>query len=445
MTQFEFYKSFMFVAELAIAELLYVNKFRRRKLFVLRAAGGIIALFAFAFLFPVASENPFYCSFVFLSVFLASVLVCKLMFAEKWISIIFCTIAGYTTQHLAYELFNIIMSLLGASAAGNMYGSAAFAGIFENLYEVAIYAAVYTVTYFVAYLLFASRLKSGEPIRLGAKFFFILSIVLLMIDIFLNAVVVYNPVSGAELHAMIIGVYNIVCCIISLYLQFEVTLRKKVESTLDTVQQMWHKAKEQYAASKENIEYINMKCHDFKHQMHALRGGAVSDTLISDIEKRITIYDSSAQTGNDALDVVLTEKSLACNNNGIRLTIIADGKKLDFMAQEDIYALFGNILDNAIEAVHKLDESRRVISLHVKTIEGILIVRESNYYSGELRFENGLPVTTKTDKRYHGFGLKSIQYICGRYGGDLSIKTDGGVFDMSIMFFRSVPAGNRDA
>ena len=54
-------------------------------------------------------------------------------------------------------------------------------------------------------------------------------------------------------------------------------------------------------------------------------------------------------------------------------------------------------------------------------------------------------MTTKTDKRYHGFGLKSIQYICGRYGGDLSIKTDGGVFDMSIMFFRSVPAGNRDA
>ena len=435
MTQFEFYTSFMFVAELVLAELLYVNKFRRRSLFPLRAAGGLAALLAFAFLFPAVSDNPFYRSFVFLSIFLASVLVNKFLFAESWLSIAFCTIAGYTTQHLAYELYNMCMSALGSSAASNMYGAGSFSDIFGNLYEAAIYAAVYVATYFVCYLLFGSRIEKGEPIRLEAKFIFILSVLLLVTDIFLNAVVVSNPVSGAELYATIIGVYNVICCVISLYLQFEVTLRKKAEHTLDTVQQMWHKAKEQYAASKENIEYINMKCHDFKHQVRALRALA-DEAVISDIEEHITIYDSSARTGNDALDVILTEKSLACNGNGIRLTIIAEGDKLDFMEQSDIYALFGNILDNAIEAVQGLDEARRVISLHVKAIGGILMIRESNYYDGELLFENGLPVTTKTDRHYHGFGLKSIRYICGRYGGDMSVKTDGGVFDLSILFFR---------
>ena len=111
-----------------------------------------------------------------------------------------------------------------------------------------------------------------------------------------------------------------------------------------------------------------------------------------------------------------------------------DGERLGFMREEDIYSLFGNLIDNAIDAVRPLAEGKRVIGLRVKAAETLLSVNIHNYYEHALTFVSGMPQTTKPEKEYHGFGLKSVRYICGRYGGDMSINTDGGIFNINIMF-----------
>ena len=48
--------------------------------------------------------------------------------------------------------------------------------------------------------------------------------------------------------------------------------------------------------------------------------------------------------------------------------------------------------------------------------------------------ENGLPLTTKKDKDYHGFGMKSIQLVVNKYDGDLNVNVANNVFSLSIMF-----------
>ncbi len=136
-------------------------------------------------------------------------------------------------------------------------------------------------------------------------------------------------------------------------------------------------------------------------------------------------------------DVILTEKSLLCNKNGIIINIMAEGEKLGFMAKEDIYALFGNMLDNAIEAVKNVDDDNRTIMLNIKAVGEMLVIRESNYYTDPIEFEDGLPVT-KGDKRFHGYGVKSIKFVCDRYDGDITIKAENNVFTMNILFMNGV-------
>ena len=87
----------------------------------------------------------------------------------------------------------------------------------------------------------------------------------------------------------------------------------------------------------------------------------------------MAIYDNIYQTGNDALDLVLTEKSLLCDEYNIKLSSMIDGAALDFMNTTDVYALFGNLLDNAIESVMKEpDEEKRIISVQMaKKVSGI--------------------------------------------------------------------------
>lgn len=438
MTQLEVYKSFQFMAELLLAESLFVFRLRRRSLPWLRIPVGIGLCFLFSWLFPVLSTDAFYCSFMFLAIFAFTILICKGVFKETWLTVVFLCIAGYTTQHMTYELYSLALNLMGANADTPMgfYGSE-FAGTFSNPFLAVVYFYIYIVTYFLSFFFFGRKIKERDSVQLKSSFIFMFAILIVAVDIILNALVVFNIASdGNSLYLIIVGIYNILCCIIALYLQFEVSLRRKLETTLDTVQQIWHQVKEQYAISKENIALINMKCHDLKYQIRSLEGGeAISSTALKDIADRISIYDSAVKTGNDALDVILTEKSLHCNKNGVKLSCIVDGEKLDFMAEEDIYVLFGNIIDNAIEAVLKLDASKRVISLHVKAIDGLLTIRVYNYYGDSISFQNGLPQTTKEDKRYHGFGIRSIQYICEKYDGDLSIKTENNVFTINILFF----------
>ena len=434
MTQLEFYKSFLFVIELVVAEVLFTCKLERRKLFWLRLPLVLGAAFVFSWLFPVPVQNALYISFMFFFIFLFTMLGCVVLFKESFIKILYCTIAAYTVQHIAYEGYNIAQTYFGGSAMG-FYGDGEFT-VFPNPFVGVIYGCIYLVVYFSATVLLASRVERGEKLKISNIYIFVFAVLLFAIDIILNAVVVYYIAPlNIKIVATIVGVYNIVSCIVVLLLMFEVSRRYKLQSTLHTVNLLRRHEREQYAASKENIALINMKCHDLKHQVRTIGSrSALSEESVKEIENLISIYDSALHTGNDALDVIITEKLLSCNKNGIKISCIANGESLKFMREDDIYSLFGNLIDNAVEAVLPLDEKKRVISLKVREVNSMVSVNVCNFYEHPMRFENGLPVTTKHDKNYHGYGMQSVKYICGKYGGDLSINAENNVFNINLLF-----------
>ena len=83
----------------------------------------------------------------------------------------------------------------------------------------------------------------------------------------------------------------------------------------------------------------------------------------------------------------------------------------------------------------QLDEQeKRLISLSVQAKDHFLHINQENYYNGELVMERGLPLTTKKDKRFHGFGMQSIRMLTEKYGGDLRLQASGGIYRLSILF-----------
>jgi sensor histidine kinase regulating citrate/malate metabolism len=200
------------------------------------------------------------------------------------------------------------------------------------------------------------------------------------------------------------------------------------------MEHLLHLQKEQLEFSKQNIDIINIKCHDMKYQISRL-GEKISEEEKKELEKAITIYDSSLKTGNETLDVILAEKSLICEKNNIKFDCMADGQKLSFMSASDIYSLFGNAIDNAIEGVSTItDLEKRIITLTVKESFGMVYVRIENFFSGTLVFENELPVSTKSNKEYHGFGLKSIKMLIDKYNGTFTINTSNEIFKLNMLF-----------
>lgn len=91
---------------------------------------------------------------------------------------------------------------------------------------------------------------------------------------------------------------------------------------------------------------------------------------------------------------------------------MADGSQMDFIDTIDLYTLLGNAMDNAIEAVEQFKEpQKRQIDVQIYRQQHFLVIHVMNPMPGELIYEDGLPVTTKKDKDYHGFGMRSMDRI----------------------------------
>lgn len=238
---------------------------------------------------------------------------------------------------------------------------------------------------------------------------------------------------GAALFNIVLQFY----CITLLYLQSALFKKSSMRKELETIQLLWHQQKGQYQLSKETIELINHKCHDLKHQVQAIR--AVKDekereTYLEKIEKSVQIYSAIVRTGNEILDTILTEKSLICENSGIHINCVADGSLLAFMNPVDLYTLFGNALDNAIEAVRKLEsKEKRVIDIMPYERQSFLMLQIVNPMCGEVKFEDGLPLTTKAKNGYHGYGMKSMLHTIQKYEGHLTTEVKNGCFYFNVM------------
>lgn len=206
---------------------------------------------------------------------------------------------------------------------------------------------------------------------------------------------------------------------------------------MDTLQNILRMQYKNYQLSQESIDIVNQKYHDLKHQISLLKsevGSPKATEYLEQMEREIKIYEAQNKTGNKVMDAVLTSKSLYCQNKGISLSSVVDGGALSFMEDMDISALFGNILDNAIEGVEKLeDREKRLIHLSVARQKGFLRIRVENYCEEQLEFENGLPVTTKRDRLFHGFGLKSIQSTAKKYSGSVITELDNHWFELRIL------------
>lgn len=179
---------------------------------------------------------------------------------------------------------------------------------------------------------------------------------------------------------------------------------------------------------------LNMYCHDLKHLLTMMKERNSTDEFIGEVTNALSVFDAMKTTGNHALDVILTEKSLICKQKEIKLTCMADGKQLAFMQTTDLYSIFGNLLNNSIEAALKVtNPEKRIIALIVDKANGFVRIHIENFFCGKIQYMDGMPQTSKPNSEYHGYGLKSIKYMLDHYHGNISFEVMDDIFCVNII------------
>ena len=442
LTELGLYK-IIFTLQILIAMVLF--SFKRMKLKkhgVIRILiSSIICLFL-AFLFPLFKDISYswwYSSLMFFILFCFCFVSMVFIYDESLQKIFFIAIASYTAQHLSYQFYNLLITVIDIDylTSSSQYSSnpVTYSSLQVSLILFSVMLVVYVTVYEIINEFFIEKICSKSA-KVSNISIIVISSFILAIDIIFNSVVVYSSLRD-KIISIIICLYNIVCCLMVLLLQFYVMSLKQSQTDLLITSQLLYNSEEQYKQNKENIELINIKCHDLKHQIERFsKKGSFSQEESKELESMIDIYDTNVKTGNDVLDLIIKEKSLLCQKKNIKLKCYADCSKLNFITETDLYNLFGNALDNSIEAVSKInDYDKRRINLIVKNMMSFVSINIENYFEGHIELDkHGIPKTTKNNVQYHGFGMKSIKMIINKYHGDLKIVTDDDIFSLCILF-----------
>ena len=113
------------------------------------------------------------------------------------------------------------------------------------------------------------------------------------------------------------------------------------------------------------------------------------------------------------------------------MDISASYSKNNTIRNVDICTILVNLLDNAIEACEKIDNSEdRYIKLSISSLGGMVVIKVENSCS-QFVFDDGQIVelkTTKNDSKSHGYGLKIVKAIANKYNGELEIRHDSKKF-----------------
>ena len=331
----------------------------------------------------------------------------------------FCMTCALATQHLSYVLYDDVLALSGWA--------------YDSVQAVAIISAVMLLVYLAAYYLFVRKMKQHPELSFQNRENLIVGGLLILFTIVIKFIMEpYLSARSMTKLYVLVSIYDVVCCVLALMLERGLFRNQALTDEKNFLTQLVHMQEEQYRTSKANVEMVNIKCHDMKHQISHITSTTDPDA-IRELEQIISVYDSSLQTGNEILDVCLMEKKLLCEKNSIKLDCIANGQCLSFMQPSDLFSLFGNALDNAMEAVCKLDDvEKRIIFVSVKEELGMAIIHVENNYTGELIMADGIPRTSKDDEFYHGYGVKSIRMVVEKYDGNMALLPQNGIFNLNI-------------
>jgi hypothetical protein len=310
----------------------------------------------------------------------------------------------------------------------------------QMLWRVLHMVVIYAVLYILIYLIERYLKKDIEELQITRRELLVVYFVMIMVYCISN--VSYVDVksifsAGTAMDVFIIRTLADLSGMAVLYayhIQVKEIQMRFEKDTLRNIMDMQYK---NYKLSKESIDIVNQKYHDLKHQINLLKSGADSEKAgeyLEQMEREIKIYETQNKTGNKVLDTILTSKSMHCQRHGIELKFMGEGQLLNFMEDMDISALFGNMLDNAIESVVKIkDRQKRLISLHVIQDKQFIRIRTENYCEENVQFQDGIPITTKKDKRFHGYGMKSMKKIVEKYGGSVMAGKANNWFELKIL------------
>ena len=220
---------------------------------------------------------------------------------------------------------------------------------------------------------------------------------------------------------------GLVVVLFLLYIKNYLYLREK--SLIDKMRVKQLEQQFSYYKDKQTEELrIRSLYHDMKNHLLLLEEYPQNTKLISGLKRQLDDFENYYNTGNEFLNVIIRDKARKAKENQIDFKCTIQFGNMNFINPLDISTIFGNALDNAIEATIKLPPEERIVTVRGKQIqEMFIIIVENSAKAGNTN------KTSKADTLLHGFGIANIKKAVEKYNGEITTRYQDNRFEIRVI------------
>ena len=220
---------------------------------------------------------------------------------------------------------------------------------------------------------------------------------------------------------------------------YRVNRQREMESEIARLKQEQAEIVERdYQALRRTYEGNAKLYHDLHNHIEAiyqcLLQGETEEAAryCEDLRAPVREISQTVWTGDKALDYLISSKLALAEQERIKTKVNIEYPHNTNIRSVDLTTILGNLLDNALEAVQTAPNDLRFLNLTIRRINAMLIIKVENGYGNAPKREGGKLLTLKTDKAFHGWGLKSVQTAADRYDGTISTNDKDGIFQSVV-------------
>ena len=259
----------------------------------------------------------------------------------------------------------------------------------------------------------------------------------MLVGIYLFLLISMNLSAFSGIYKVVVALASLlIVAIVFLGLKFFVTsvmarvAKQEEELRLKELQARY----EYYDDRLKDEERVRAIYHDMKNHLLVLESKQNTEEtrqMAQELREQIADYENYVHTGNEFLDIILKDKAEKAREKKIDFSVMVDFSGVDFIEPLDISTLFGNGIDNAIEACEKLPEEERVILVKAGKVQNFVSILMENNCVEEAPHKGKR--TTKSDSLLHGFGLSNMKKAAEKYGGTCTTKREDGRFTLKVL------------
>lgn len=195
---------------------------------------------------------------------------------------------------------------------------------------------------------------------------------------------------------------------------------------------------EYYKKFGECIEETRKGEHDLRHHLNTVLGLSQQknnekiEKYISELLGNRLSISEILHCENDAVNAILGYYANICKQEGIDFiieTMVPQDLEID---ETDLCVVFGNILENALEACRRITFGEKIIKLSSQFIGNKLFITVDNRFTGDIRLKNGVYLSQKRNEE-PGIGVISVVAIAKKYAGEASFKAVDQIFMVSVV------------